>query len=725
MKKLFALLLSVSLLFSLSSSAWAEEAAKEGQEAPAEEAVQQEAAAETDEAGEELQADSAEEPETEWNVLLYLCGTDLESKGGCASLNLNAIAGTIPNGKVNLLVETGGAKKWDPEGKLDFEIANDKLQRWYYGEDGFVLVDEAEDACMSDSRTLSDFIHWSAENFTAKKNLLLLWDHGGGSSRGLILDENYDNTIMPVFSLEKALRDGGTHFDLVLTDTCLMASLEMCQALAPYADYLVASEEVMAGDGTNYKGWVQYLYDRPDCTPVQVGKRICDYTQQYYIEKEDPLESKFFTMSLIDLSRIDEVAESFNLFIHSAADLIEDPDAFFDYARETNRSENYLLETMYDIFDLSRRAELAGIPQELTHPLQDAVEDAVVYNLRSDYHMYSHGLSVYYPLHDEKNDLDHFARTCKNPEHLAFLDSIVLNWDAPDWVYETADKHPELDRSAYIVAPEVIYSEDGSDAYLTLSSGEKSALHLVYELYYKDAEYGVMYTLGQSGNLDPEKLDESGSYRFRLGFDGTWPSMNGTPLCINIADETDSYILYDVPVKYKEDDMSMRILVNQKSSNQEENSESGSEAVEAVISEESSEDSAEAGTEDSAEEEQLFVNNEQGTRSYELLGLWDGFDAHTGLPGRNIIPLKEVDGNEVTMYNVIYSKSLDKVSDLIERENVVLNKDAVIERGKLPEGEYMIRFMVKDIFNTVHYSDYFNVHWDGETVTFPDSDKKS
>ena len=65
------------------------------------------------------------------------------------------------------------------------------------------------------------------------------------------------------------------------------------------------------------------------------------------------------------------------------------------------------------------------------------------------------------------------------------------------------------------------------------------------------------------------------------------------------------------------------------------------------------------------------------------------------------------------------------LADLIERENVVLNKDAVIERGKLPEGEYMIRFMVKDIFNTVHYSDYFNVHWDGETVTFPDSDKKS
>ena len=64
---------------------------------------------------------------------------------------------------------------------------------------------------------------------------------------------------MPVYALEDALRDGGTHFDLVLTDTCLMASLEMSQALAPYADYLAASEEVMSSGGTDYERWVQYL----------------------------------------------------------------------------------------------------------------------------------------------------------------------------------------------------------------------------------------------------------------------------------------------------------------------------------------------------------------------------------------------------------------------------------------------------------------------------------
>ena len=70
---------------------------------------------------------------------------------------------------------------------------------------------------------------------------------------------------------------------------------------------------------------------------------------------------------------------------------------------------------MYDLFDLSRRAEKGGISLEVTHAVQDAVEDAVLYNLRSENHMYSHGLSVYYPLNDGGKNLDHFARTCKNP----------------------------------------------------------------------------------------------------------------------------------------------------------------------------------------------------------------------------------------------------------------------------------------------------------------------
>ena len=51
------------------------------------------------EAGGTDEADMAE-----WTVMWYLCGTDLESAGGMASVNLEMISKTIPDNKVNLLI---------------------------------------------------------------------------------------------------------------------------------------------------------------------------------------------------------------------------------------------------------------------------------------------------------------------------------------------------------------------------------------------------------------------------------------------------------------------------------------------------------------------------------------------------------------------------------------------------------------------------------------------
>ena len=675
----------------------------------------------------DIDQNTTTDQECEWNVLLYLCGTDLETNGGCATKSLTDIASTLPQEGVNFLIETGGAKAWDPYDELDFEIANDKLQRWAYGEDGFVLVDEADEACMSDNRTLTDFIRWAGENYSAKKNMLILWDHGGGSCSGLICDENYDFPIMPVYMMEEAIREGGTHFDLVLTDTCLMASLETCQALAPYADYLAASEEIMDGDSTNYSSWVQYLYDRPDCSAVQLGKRICDSTQQYYTDKDRSDAESFFTMSLIDLSKTDAVAEAFNRFMHEAAGLVGDPGAFYEYAYQTHYAENYFLATMFDLFDLSQRAEKAGISKEITHALQDAVEDAVLYNLRSDNHMHSHGLSVFYPMRNTKNDLDHFARTCKNPEHLAFLDSICLNWEAPAWVYEETDRHPEMDRKAYLVEPEVGYAEDESGVYLTLKSGYDAATFLSYALYYRNEDTGVLYTLGESGNLIPELNEEGDNYRFWLGFDGKWPTMNGKPLCMSIADETESYILYNVPIQRWNGTAQMRVMVDYEKYGLAEDPEDGMETEE--ISEDSTE--AEAGTagdEETVQENESIQDEEaagddefaqdENAGPYELLGIWDGFDAHTGLPGRNITPLSQVDGEDIVLYDVVYSEKLDDVSDYINSAETQLTKDSAIEEGILPKGDYLVRFVVRDVFNNTHYSEYIPVSWDGETLSY-------
>ena len=698
MKKATGVLLTVFLLMSLCGSAFAQETESGGM---------MYGTAET----ESEQSQTEGDQECEWNVLIYLCGTDLESQSGAATKNLLDIVATVPDDSVNLIVETGGAAQWDPAQKLGFDIANDRLQRWYYGKDGFTLVDEAEDASMSDERTLSDFIQWSGENYSAKKNMLVLWDHGGGSNSGLLVDENYDSSIMPVYALEKALCDGGTHFDLVLSDTCLMASLEMCQALAPYADYLAASEEVMAGDGTDYERWVQYVYDRPECSAVQLGKRICDYTQQYYTEANDSDTVGFFTMSLIDLSKTDAVAQTFNTFMREVADLVQDPDAFYSYARATWYSENYYLNTMYDLFDLSRRAESGGVSKNVTHALQDAVEDAVLYNLRSKNHMYSHGLSVFYSLNEDSNKLDHFARTSKNAEHLAFLDCISMKWNAPEWVYQQTERHPELNRSNYSVDIDAECPEDGSGAFLTFESGFESSVFLSYELNYKDQNTGVMYTLGESGNLIPQIDEDEGNLRYALGFDGTWPSLDGKPLCMSIVDDTESYVLYNVPIGVYGQQMQLRVMVNYEESDQNEDPDAQEDTENMEEDPDAQDDPA-----DTEETEQPSVHDDTDGNPYVLLGVWDGFDAHTGLPGRNNLPISSIAGTTVDLYDVVYSGMLDRIADYVPCAEVQITENTDINREPLPEGEYMIRFVVRDVFNNAHYSDYVTLNWNGEAV---------
>ena len=101
-----------------------------------------------------------------------------------------------------------------------------------------------------------------------------------------------------------------------------------------------------------------------------------------------------------------------------------------------------------------------------------------------------------------------------------------------------------------------------------------------------------------------------------------------------------------------------------------------------------------------------------------LLGMWDGFDAHTGLPGRNVIPLSEMDGKKIRLCDAVYSKMRNRISDYIKKTEIQLTKDTVIESEKLPAGRYKARFVIRDVFNNENYSDFFTVNWDGDKVFF-------
>ena len=133
-------------------------------EEAAEEAAVTEDAAPAEEAAETTAELTPKEPAA-WTVMIYLCGTDLESVGGMATENLKMIANTVPDEKVNVLIQTGGARSWQAEDAVGIDIAEDRLQRWTWDENGFTLVDEEELASMAKHTTLSNFIQFGGKFF--------------------------------------------------------------------------------------------------------------------------------------------------------------------------------------------------------------------------------------------------------------------------------------------------------------------------------------------------------------------------------------------------------------------------------------------------------------------------------------------------------------------------------------------------------------------------------
>ena len=134
------------------------------------------------------------EETAEWTVMFYLCGSDLESRHGLASGNLEEILECYPYStlgsvfaeypenasieerladmRVNVVVETGGSRAWHAA-ELGMEVDPSTLQRWRYkpmetinpeGTNTFALEETLPLQSMADPKTLSDFIRWAAES---------------------------------------------------------------------------------------------------------------------------------------------------------------------------------------------------------------------------------------------------------------------------------------------------------------------------------------------------------------------------------------------------------------------------------------------------------------------------------------------------------------------------------------------------------------------------------
>jgi len=329
---------------------------------------------------------SAQTQKKKHTVLIYIVGSNLESNGGYASKDIREMLGSDFDAESNnLLIYAGGSKSWN----LNISSAQNWLLR--LKPDGIFHAEAAsqEAANMGNARVLADFLNFAYKNYPAEKYSLIFWDHGGGPLFGFGSDEQFSDSLY-LHELQWAMENSPfkkQKLEMVGFDACLMATLEIASIFAPYAKYLIASEELEPGSGWDYDFLGVYNSDMP--TTVVAQRILNEY-------KGSLKASTKYTLSCMDLSKLDKaVAAADKLFLKMAEGCLTGE--YATIARLRDKTKRFAVSSSpYDLVDLGHMAkQLKSLYGTQAAALESALKELVPYQVSNMDN--TSGVSIYYP----------------------------------------------------------------------------------------------------------------------------------------------------------------------------------------------------------------------------------------------------------------------------------------------------------------------------------------
>ena len=336
-------------------------------------------------------------------IMVYMCGTDLESRAGMATNDLNEMLDANISKKVDLIVYTGGCAGWK-----NSKVSSRYNQIWQVKSGSFKCLDKnAGTGSMTDPATLTSFIKWTSKNFPANRNELILWDHGGGSISGYGYDEkNQRSGSMNLAGIDRALSNAKVKFDFIGFDACLMATAETALMTADHADYLIASEETEPGIGWYYTNWLNDLSDDTSMSTLEIGRRIADDFTDKCAAK---CPGQLTTLSVTDLAELSATLPSkLKRFSSDSSKKIEKGD-YQEIATARSSSREFARSSGgIDQIDLAHFSHMTKYSSG--QDLADTILDAVKYNRTSNNISNAYGLSIYFPL-KKTNKVDSISKT--------------------------------------------------------------------------------------------------------------------------------------------------------------------------------------------------------------------------------------------------------------------------------------------------------------------------
>lgn len=454
-----------------------------------------------------------------YSVFIYICGSDLETKHGAATKNIQELLDADIGENVNIVLQTGGTKKWRSLG-----ISSENIQRYIIENGTLKLLESLPRASMGQAGTLADFLCYGIQSYPAENYAVILWNHGGGSISGIAFDEQYSYDALTLSELEAAFGKASGYMEdkleLICLDACLMATLETARTLAPFGNYMVASQEISPSSGWDYTAIAQGLSQNPEQDGIELGRTICD---SYYEKCRKDQKEKAVTLSVIDLNRIPALTVSFELFCDK---LKEDKQDLYQIARCIQNSLAYGGSTNHEghsnLFDLGCFSENMDADE-----VSVALKDAVIYQRTGEQRDHATGLSFYYPQIFDKNEIEQYVRAFPDSNYSAFLTTVFSHM--PQATVEFLDTGS-------------VTSPSGLSVRLSTSSAKYVAT-VEFDLR-KDNDGGDTTYLGTDNNL----YDDWDAGLFTSDFKGYWISLDGEMLQCHPVDQTDQSLIFSAPI---------------------------------------------------------------------------------------------------------------------------------------------------------------------------------
>ena len=347
----------------------------------------------------------------DYTIMLYMSGSTLEYDTEEADPNIGLFSEDIEEilsvdlpESVKVIIETGGAKKWNLKSNHILgatSISSYRLQRWEVVNHKIQLVESLNTNYMYEESSFESFLKWGLSDYEATQMGVIISGHGAGIG-GCAPDDNNNMRPLAISDIVEASSNSLKSFDRekftwLGFDCCMMQCADVASVMSDYYGYMVASQQSELGNGWDHDVYLKELVADPTILPEDLLSYVANsFVNQFHKNREST--PCYQTMSVLDLSKMDTFVTNVNSYIESVG---VDKYAYNNYYLKAMKiSENSFGDSCYGLVDFADYVKNITYykPSVSCKSVLDSLNDLVVTNVYCNkYEIKPCGLNAFLP----------------------------------------------------------------------------------------------------------------------------------------------------------------------------------------------------------------------------------------------------------------------------------------------------------------------------------------